>query len=257
MQTSRLPVWRLVALSYSDVWRALRAMPLLFGCAILIFLAVRVVEQLLPSGTWSGALFGTLTSVLENAMQYFCLTPVMIAIHRFIIRGDVTRNYTVDLADRAFPLFFAWTMAISILFSVVFAFGETLLTYGRIGAISPFAALVPFPVALIVVFWLFLRLIVLFPAIAVGASGATAGNAFADTKSYDFRLIAIFLLAFIPLIAVAVVVTILLGRGVMMHRSTLSVVFDVFGAVLGTVVEALGVVLASHIYLAIGRKVRG
>ena len=106
-------------------------------------------------------------------------------------------------------------------------------------------------------FWLSLRLILLFPAIAVGASGAKAANALADTKGYDFRLIAIFLLAFIPFIAVSILVTIALGRGIMVRGSTLSVVFNVFGAVFGTVVEALGDIIASHIYLAIGRKVRG
>ena len=37
----------------------------------------------------------------------------------------------------------------------------------------------------------------------------------------------------------------------------LGVLAIVFGAVLGTLVEALGVIVASHIYLAIGRRVRG
>jgi hypothetical protein len=257
MLAPHLPVGRLVALSYSDVWRALRAMPLLIGCAVLIFLAVHVVEQLLPARTWNGAVNGTLAGILENAVQYFCVVPVMIAIHRFIVRGDVTRSYTVDLTDRTFVLFFAWTMAISVLFSLALAFGETLITYGRTGAISPFAALIPVLITLIAVFWLALRLIVLFPAIAVGAPGAKAGNAFADTNGYILRLTAIFLLAFIPLIAVAVLITLALGRGVMLHGSALSVIYVVFSAVLGTIVEALGVVIASHIYLAIGRKVWG
>jgi len=257
MQASHLPVWRLVALSYSDVWRALRAMPLLFGCAVFIFLAVHVGEQLLPGRAWSGPVFGTLAGVLENAVQYFCLTPVMIAIHRFIIRGDVTRSYTIDPADRTFLLFFAWTMAISVLLSLAFAFDEALMTYGQATGQTPFAALIPFLIALIVVFWLSLRLIVLFPAIAVAAPGAKAGNAIADTKGYDLRLMAIFLLAFIPLIAVAVLITVALGRGIMVHGSALSIVYSMISGVLGTVVEALGVVIASHIYLAIGRKVRG
>lgn len=257
MQANHLPVWRLVALSYSDVWRSLRAMPLLFGCAVLIFLALHVGAQLLPARAWNGPVFGTFAGVLEDAVQYFCMTPVMIAIHRFIVRGDVTRSYTVDLADRAFLLFFAWTMAISVLFSLVFALSEALIMYGRTGAISPFAAFIPVLITLVAVFWLSLRLIVLFPAIAVGAPGAKAGNAFADTKGYDFRLTAIFLLAFIPLIVVAVLITLALGRGVLVRGSALSIIYGAFGAVFATITEALGVVIASHIYLAIGRKVRG
>lgn len=256
MQASHLPVWRLVALSYSDVWRALRAMPLLFGCAILIFLAVHAGAELLPARTWNGPLFGTLAGVLETAVQYFCLTPVMIATHRFIIRGDVTRSYAVNL-DRTFLLFFAWTMTISVLFSLAFAFDEALMAYVKATGQTPFAALIPFLIVLVAVFWLSLRLIVLFPAIAVRAPGARGGNAFADTKGYDFRLIAIFLLAFIPLIALSILVTIALGRGALVRGSALSIVYGAFGTVFATITEALGVVIASHIYLAIGRKVRG
>src|ERR1700687_815439 len=109
MQASRLPTYRLVALSYGDVWRALRAMPLLFGCTVLIILTVQVAEQLLPRRPWSGPVFEPLASVVESIVQYFFLTPVMIAIHRFIIRGDVTRNYVITLFEPSFLLFFAWT----------------------------------------------------------------------------------------------------------------------------------------------------
>jgi hypothetical protein len=110
---------------------------------------------------------------------------------------------------------------------------------------------------LIAATWVSLRLIVLFPAIAVGASGARPANAFADTNGYDLRLFAIFLLAFIPMIAFSVLIFIALGRGIMAPSSPLSVVGVIVSAVFGTVVEALGIVVASHIYLAIGRKVRG
>lgn len=257
MQARHLPTWRLVALSYSDVWRALRAMPLLFGCAVLILLAVRVAEALLPGRPWSGPVFGTLASVLETAVQYFCLTPVMIAIHRFIIRGDVTRSYVVNPAELDFLLFFAWTMAISVLYSLVFAVNEALMVYVNAAGQTPFAALIPFVIMLIAVTWVSMRLIVLFPAIAVGASGAMAANAFTDTQGYDLRLLAIFLLAFIPMIALSILITVALGRGIMVHDSGLSLVDGITDAVLGTIVEALGVVIASHIYLAIGRKVQG
>lgn len=126
-------------------------------------------------------------------------------------------------------------MAISVLFSLAFAFGETLMTYMSATGRSPLAALIPFPIALVVAFWLSLRLIVLFPAIALGAPGAKAANAFADTKGCDFRLIAILLLTFIPFIVVAILVTIALGRGAMVRGSALSIVYGAFGVVLATI----------------------
>jgi len=254
MQASHLPVWRLVALSYADIWRALRAMPLLFGCAVLIALAAGIADDWLPE---SGPVYGTLTGIAESAAQYFCLTPVMIAFHRFIVRGDVTRSYAIDLAEPAFLLFFAWTMAISTLFSLILTFGAALTTTVSATGQSPLAILVLTAIALIAALWLFLRLIVLFPAIAVGTPGARAGNALADTKRHDVRLFAIFVLAFIPMVAVAILVTLGLGRGIMRHHSALWLADRIVGAVVGSVVEILGVVIASHIYLAIGRKVRG
>jgi hypothetical protein len=257
MQARHLPVWRLVALSWSDVWRALRAMPLLFGCAVLIVLAVHVGEELLPGKRWNGAVFGTLADVLENTVQYFCLTPVMMAIHRFIIRGDITRSYVIDLTEPDFLLFFAWVMAISILYSLVFGFNEALMENAAAAGHPSFAAFIGLIVALIVSIWFSMRIIVLLPAIAVGASGAGPANAFADTKGYDLRLLAIFSLAFMPMLALAIPATIALGNEMMRHRGGASVLPDIVFAFFGTAAEALGVVIASHIYLAIGRRIYG
>jgi hypothetical protein len=248
-----LPVWRLVTLSYADVWRAARAMPVLFGCAALISLAVTVVVQLLPHRLESGPVFGTLSAIIENAVQYFCLTPIMIAIHRFIIRGEATRNYTVDFNDKAFLPFFAWAMALSLIFSLVFALNE-LLNVGR-GHATIVTVGVVAVLACLAAVWLPLRLMVLFPAIAVGANGATAANAFADTKGYGLRLFAIVILASIPVIVAGVLIVLVLGRGAMTRGSVLFVVGDVLSALMGTFVMAISVVIASHVYLAIGRTV--
>jgi hypothetical protein len=252
---SRLPIWRLVTLSYVDLWRALRAMPILFGCAALIVLAVRVAGQLLPHRLESGPILGTLTDVIQNAVQYFCLTPIMIAIHRFVIRGDVTRSYMVDLGDRAFMPFFSWTMALSILLSLVL--GSIELLNLKAGAQHmPSVTLAILIVAYAAVVWLLLRLVVLFPAIAVGAKGASAVHALADTRGHGARLLAIFILAFLPALALGVPITLVLGRGAMIPSSVPFVIGDVVSALMGTFVETLGVVIASHVYMAIGRTVR-
>jgi hypothetical protein len=248
---ARLPIWRLVTLSYVDLWRALRAMPVLFGCAVLIVLAVRVASQLLPHRLETGPLSG----LIEDAVRYFCLTPIMIATHRFIIRGDVTRSYTIDFADQAFWPFFAWTLVLSILFTLVD--WVDLLLPGKTGAghnaIMSFAILTVIFAAAI---WFSLRLIVLFPAIAVRAPGARAANALADTKGYGARLFAILFLAFIPPIVIGILITLALGRGLTVRGSVQFVIGDVTTAVMATLVQVLGVVVASHIYLAIGRTVR-
>jgi hypothetical protein len=248
----RLPIWRLVTLSYVDLRRALRAMPMLFGCAVLIVLAVRVATQLLPHRLESGPIFGTLSITIAAAVEYFCLTPIMIAIHRFIIRGDITRRYTVDLADESFLPFFTWTMVLTILWSLATGASELLLLKHHAGIIG----LAIMIVAYAALVWLGLRLIVLFPSIAIQAKGTMPGDAFADTKGHSPRVLAIFVLTLVPLIAAGILVTLVLGHGIMVRGSMLFVIGDIISALIGTLVMALGVVVASHVYLAIGRTVR-
>jgi hypothetical protein len=254
VQTSHLPIWRLVTLSYVDVRRALRAMPMLFGCAVVIALAVQVAIQLLPQRLESGPFLGTLSGIIADAVQYFCLTPIMIAIHRFIIRGDVTRSYTVDLADEAFLPFFIWTMVLTTLWALAAGAGELLLV--KKGAEHASIGLAVMIVAYAVLVWFGLRLIVLFPAIAVRAKATTPGDAFADTKGYSLRLLALIIVTFIPPIALGLLVTLALGRGIMVRGSVPFVIGDIVSALIGTLIMALGVVLASHVYLTIGRRVR-
>jgi len=248
---THLPMLRLVTLAYTDVWRAFRAMPILFGCAVLIMLAFRVAEEWLRPWNDRGLAVVALRNIAENAAQYFCLTPIMIAIHRFIIRGDITRGYIVNLADPSFLPFFTWAMAISIAMTLVFTFYELLLTLGQ----TPLAAFVPFAAVLIAIIYCWLRLIVLFPALAVGAAGAKPANAFADTQSFVVRLLAIVVLTFIPLMILGVLMTLALGRRIVAF-TPMFVFSDVVGAILSTITTATLVVVASHIYIALGRKLR-
>jgi len=248
---THLPVLRLVTLAYADVWRAFRAMPILFGCAVLIILAFRVAEEWLRPWNDRGLAVVALRNIAENAAQYFCLTPIMIAIHRFIIRGDVMRGYLVDLKDPSFLPFFGWAMMISIAMTLVFTFYELLLTIGQ----GPLAAFVPFAAGLIAIIYCWLRLIVLFPALAVSAAGAKPANAFADTQGFSLRLLAIVVLTFIPLMILVVLTTLALGRR-MVAFTPMFVLSDALGAVLSTITTVALVVVASHIYLALGRKLR-
>jgi hypothetical protein len=253
---SHLPIWRLVTLSYVDVWRAIRTMPVLFACAALISLVVSVVGQLLPHRFDTAPLFGILSIIVQNAVQYFCLTPVLIAIHRFVIRGDVTRGYRVDLADETFMPFFGWTMALSFVFTLVFGLIELLNVRGGALHTSIIALVAVAILFYLTAVWLPLRLIVLFPAVAVRAKGATLAHAFADTKGYGLRLLAIVILAIIPLIVIGILIALVLGRAAMVPGSPLFVIGEIIGALTNTFFTALSVVIASHVYLAIGRTVR-
>jgi hypothetical protein len=69
-------------------------------------------------------------------------------------------------------------------------------------------------------------------------------------------LLAIFILAFIPPLALGIPITLALCRAAMTPGSVPFVIGHVVSALMGTFVETLGVIIASHVYMAIGRTVR-
>ncbi|MGC1855720.1 MAG: hypothetical protein WA725_03030 [Pseudolabrys sp.] len=112
-------------------------MTMLVIFAGLIGLAIKVAGDLFPRRVWGGPL-GSALSLALGAVESFCLTPIMIAFHRFIILDEVAPGYVVDPGRPGFMEFFGWLVALSIL------------------------AAIQTPVVLITVIVLSVRLIILF-----------------------------------------------------------------------------------------------
>jgi hypothetical protein len=253
MASKPLPILPGVVLAYDDLWRVLRATRALMIYALLIIMAFKVLEQIVPVRMMSGALSGNVLAFAIGAAQSFCLTPIMIVVHRFIILDEVTTDYAVDPSEPRFIAFFSWLVALSFLSALVFGVPEFLAAFG----VSTGAAIGPALMVAIVVTIVSLRLTILFPAIAVGARGASAGNALEDSKGHVISIFLIFLLALLPMAALAIGVTLLLGRGEMVHGSTLSVIGLVAGGFIQTASITLCVAIASRIFQRIGSRLRG
>ena len=146
-----------VTLAYSDARRILRAMTMLVIFAVLIGLAIKVAEDLFPRRVWGGPL-GSALSLALGAVESFCLTPIMIAFHRFIILDEVAPGYVVDPGRPGFMEFFGWLVALSILRGLVVLTQETLTAFG----VPVLIAAIPTLVVLITVIVLSVRLIILF-----------------------------------------------------------------------------------------------
>jgi hypothetical protein len=250
MATRALPILRAVTLAYEDLWRVWRAMPMLIACALLIALAAQVLEEVFPLRVIYGAISGHFLGIAIGALQSFCLTPILIAMHRFIVLEEVPAGYAVDPTQPSFIAFFSWLIALSLMSASVFAVPELLTAF----AISAKAALGPMLMVAIVMTIVTLRLAILFPAIAVGARGATAAHALADSKGHVLSIFLVFLLTLLPMVALAVAVTLTLGRGAMVRGSTLDVVGMALGSSIHTVVLILVVAVASRLFQAIGER---
>jgi hypothetical protein len=248
MVPRRLFVADTVFAAFADTWQALRAMPVLTGCAALVILAIAAGQELLPRELWDVNVSGTLLDFAVDAVRDFCLAPFMIAISRFVILSEKARGYVVDPNTRLWR-FAGWLIALSVLVSV--AFMPALAD--RAGAAS-LVPLVVFVVALVAVIVLALRLSILFPALAVDAKRAGAANAMADTRGYLFKIFLVFALALLPLAVAAIVVTFLLGPRVGVPGSPTAIAHLVAGAIIQTVMILLCVAAASRLYQAIGNR---
>ena len=86
----------------------------------LIILALRAATDFIPDRLWDQLWLGSLFDLVDNAVWALLLTPVVIAVHRFVIQDVVTRSYTWPLGDPAYRLFFVWLFALKVLEGVPF-----------------------------------------------------------------------------------------------------------------------------------------
>jgi hypothetical protein len=235
--------WGAAVLTWRDTRRAFVAMPALAGIALAIVTAPGLVEML-AAHPGKGSLG---LSLLLSLGQAFVQTPYLIAVHRFIILGEVTRRYGLAPAELRFQRFFGWSVVILLIASV-----------------SIFLTLLPFPigveVALLFIFIvvglvLSLRITILFPAVAVDAPGATWSNAIADTRGYALRIFIVGLMTVFPPVVVSMLLLYPAGlRGPTGIAGNLAAIVST-GA-LSTLTITLLVVVASRFYEWLGDRVK-
>ena len=248
----RLPIFSTLAAAYREWRRALSALRPPIINAFIILTAVAAVGEMIPQRYWDANPLGEIMSLMQTAIRALLLAPIVIAIHRFVILGEVRRAFTLPLGEPVFWTFFVWLFVIEVLIGLPF---EVL---GAMQALdlSLQATTLGLIVALIVAAAIVLRLIVLLPAIAVGAPGASPAQAIADTKGQALRILAIVLLAVLPWFAANIASVLLLGRRMEIPGSPQMMIGLVMGGVLQTVVLSLTAVIASLAFIALGAQVR-
>ena len=251
-RTRRLPIVPTLMVAYRDSWRLLFSLRMIVISAFLILLAISVAAEFVPQRFWDQTLSGEALGLLQDAVWALLLTPIVIAIHRFVILGEVTPNYALDVGEPAFHLFFIWLFGLKVFSGLPY----TLLGVLQALGFSPLATAIPFAVALVVVTAAWLRLTILFPAVAVEAPGATARHAFIDTKGQALRIFAIFLLALIPWISAIIVIVNLLGAGALVTGSARAMVSLVVGVIAQTAIVCLSTVIASHAFMFLAAQVK-
>jgi hypothetical protein len=248
----KLPIWGTLGAAYREWRRMVPALRPLVLNAFLIVLAISALDEFIPARLAEQQLLGTAITLVEAALRAFLLTPILLAVHRFIILDEITKAYAVPLGEPAFRRFFVWLFAFEVLAGLPFDFLGLLEALNVTVAVTV-AGLIA---ALIAIVALMVRLSILPPAIAVEAPGAQISAALEDTKGWGFRILAIFFAAIIPWLAVDLAFFALIGRGIAGTGSAASIVGLVFGGLLQTAVLTLMAVIASLLFIALGTHVR-
>lgn len=246
-----LPIMRPLAVAYRDWLRTLLALRMLVAGAFLILVAFAAIAEFVPQSLWGQNLTGQALDLADDAIWAMLLTPVVIAIHRFVIQGIVTSDYTLPLGDPVYRKVFVWLFALKVLSGLPFDLLGAMQMLGW----PLWASTLGLFVALVAAIGLSLRLTILLPALAVQAPGATASHALADSKGQALRLFAIFFLALLPWVAVSIGGTVLLGRRIEVTGSPQMMIGLVFGGLLQTIVLTLSAVIISHAFRSLADAV--
>jgi hypothetical protein len=230
-----------VRVAYGDLAHVLTAMPGLVLIALAIDLGADLALRFRPAHGMAMIAFASVIGLGKSCL----LTPFFIAVHRFILVGEIADRYRLDPQDRRFARFFTWSLVLWLMLAFVPALAiETLAL--PLALTSPGMAMSALALVALVAAVGSVRLIVLFPAIAVDAPGATPANAFADMQGFALDVFLICVLAILPIVAVE---QMLVG---MRAQTFAAVIFD---TLVNLAVRVLLIVVASRAFQALGDRV--
>jgi hypothetical protein len=254
----RPTIGQAAAQAWRDMSAVFRGMQGPVQAALLINMGIGLVRRVVLPDTSEFASGPLLLEFVVAGVQAFLLTPYLIAVHRFIILNEPGPRYALAPGEHRFQLFFLWSMVLSLMYWLP-SFAMSWISKGpAVVFLAGFMTL--FMILLIAATIISLRLIILFPAIAVDAPGATWRNAIADTAGNAWRILFISLIAALPIIVTAIVVAVIgASMGMMGGKAPPSlpwlVTAGVVDGVVGVIGVTLAVVIASRLYEQLGNRV--
>jgi hypothetical protein len=191
--------------AWQDALAARERMPNMFLIAIIAVVVLNLVYfGLAIVGFFFGSgLLASLIALIYAGVQALLLTPLAIAVHRFLLLSEINDNYRVDTQDPRFMKFLTFLAGL-----FVISFIPHLLRALLSSPMGPsiFGGFIGLVVGIIVAI-ISVRILIVFPAVAVDAPGAEWQNAMTDTKGHSWRVFFIMLCAILP---AAIVVSILM-----------------------------------------------
>jgi hypothetical protein len=224
------PIFGTAIQGWRSTFEAISRMSALFITAVALMLILNAVSiSLTPPPKQEPSLAIQLLMYALEIVQGLVLTPVAIAMHRFVLLGEVTQRYVLNPSDPRFVKFFLVSVAYQFLIGIpsmlmMLALKNQDVTGGILAAV--------FAILFFVAVFVAVRILILFPAIAVDAAGAQWRNAYRDSKGNFWRTLLILTVTMMPHILVMMPFYFLLewpdGPG-LFGGAILSVVQSIFG----------------------------
>jgi hypothetical protein len=196
----KVPIIGSAVTAWGDAFRAIAAMPVLVGTVFVILLLISGANMLLMPDmekmvATQMPLWIKIVSIINNMLTSLLMAPLAIAVHRMVLLGETTERYNLNLSNSRFRRFVGFGIIIGLFWSVPnlilwFAQGS-----GTLLVVTSIVSLILQIVIAIVT----LRRVILFPAIAVDALGATWSNARNDTKGHSWRVLFVLFCTLLPM----------------------------------------------------------
>jgi len=235
--------------AWEDAFRAIGAMPLAIGIAFAIVLVLSLLTfWIIPDPYMLAASpFLPVYTIVTGIVHGVLLAPLAIVVHRFVLLGEVTSRYPLEPFSARYVRFAGFAVLIKILWSlpsIIQGFMRAEEQDTGIVALLGLVVLVVFITVVIVT----VRRVILFPAIAIDAPGATWSNARHDTKGSSWRVALIFVCAAVPaMIFGGLLYYALLRRG---FGAGNQLIFSLLGAIVEIPTLCAFAAAASHIFRA-------
>jgi hypothetical protein len=246
------PIFGTAIQGWRSTFEALSRMSALFITAMVLMLILNAVSIPLASPKEEPSLAIQLLMYVLGIVQGLVLTPVAIATHRFVLLGEVTQRYLLNASDPRFVKFFL----VSVAFQFLIGIPSTLVTLSlKTQGITSGILATAFGLLFFVAIFVAVRILILFPAIAVDAAGAEWRNAYRDSKGNFWRTLLILTVVVLPTLLVTMPFYFMLawpdGPG-LLGGAILSVVQSIFGVASLAACAAV----ASQLYAAWSERLR-
>jgi hypothetical protein len=242
-----IAAWRYAFASFSR-------MPSVLGVAMLLVFIVNLVTLPLMSVSSDASIGTEIVSLLIKALLAFLVTPVAIAVHRFVLLGEVTEHYAPSFSDQRFMRFFTFSIAFQVLTLIPATLMSLAMKYGGIVG-TPFG--LAFFALLVFAVITSLRLLILFPAIAVDARGAHFRNAIDDTKGHTWSVLFVVVATALPAILVELPFNFVFGWPPEQPGLGGGIVLSILQAVIGVLSLAAFAAAASQLFAAYANRLNG